>query len=133
MARARSLYISRHGYGHPTYKTEDGCGGGGGEGAAPYRRQVLAFDVNDILAAKNGSISKRAVAPYAWWVLPGPTNSCGQIAGYQNGGYCFTWNPTTRRMYGAMDYGDTAGSTSGTFLGPLRRHLLLRPLPATSA
>jgi hypothetical protein len=101
------LYISRHGYGNPTYKTEDGCWGGGGEGAAPYRRQVLAFDVNDILAAKNGSINKWAVAPYAWWVLPGPTSPCGQMAGYQNGGYCFTWDAATRRLYGSMDYGDT--------------------------
>ena len=48
------LFWARHGYGRPTYKQDDGCGGGQGEGARPYRRQITAFDANDLLAVKNG-------------------------------------------------------------------------------
>ena len=49
------LFFSRHGYGNRTYKVADGCGGETGEGAAPYRRQITAFDANDLLAVKNGT------------------------------------------------------------------------------
>src|SRR5262249_22999946 len=57
------LYVHRHGYGSPTYKQADGCWGGTGEGAAPYRRQVTAFDANDLLAAKRGTISPSSIQP----------------------------------------------------------------------
>ena len=101
------LWIHRHGYGNPTYKQDDGCQGSAGEGAAPYRRQVDAFDVNDLLAVRNGTMQPYAVRPYAWWVLSGPATSCGRLSGYVDGGYCFTWDAATRRMYGVLDQGDT--------------------------
>lgn len=100
------LYITRHGYGPPTYKS-DSCGDtAGGDGNSPYRRQVTAFDVNDLLAAKAGQKAPYSIQPYAWWVLPGPTSSCGETGGYANGSYCFTWDPAKRRIYGVLDRGD---------------------------
>jgi len=101
------LWIHRHGYGKATYKVDDGCQASAGEGSAPYRRQVDAFDVNDLLAVKNGTMQPYAVRPYAWWVLPGPADSCSRLSGYIDGGYCFTWDPAARRMYGVITQGDT--------------------------
>ena len=101
------LYINRHGYGSPTYKADANCGdNAGGDGAYPYRRQVTAFDANDLLAVKAGSKKPYEVKPYAWWVLPGPTSSCGELGGYANGSYCFAWDAATRRLYGVEDRGD---------------------------
>lgn len=102
------LFIHRHGYGSPTYKKDDGgCGGINGEGGAPYRRQVTAFDANDLLAVKNGSMRPYDVRPYAWWTLPGPASSCGTLSGYTDGGYSLTFDPATRRIYAVLDQGET--------------------------
>ena len=57
------LFIHRQGYGSPTYKVDDGCGGHSGEGASPYRRQVTAFDANELLAVKNGTKQPHQVRP----------------------------------------------------------------------
>ena len=98
---ARSvLFIARHGYGTPTYKQDDGCGGSSGEGASPYRRQVTAFDANDLLAVKNGTKQPHSVQPYAWWTLPGPGDSCGKFA-YSG----LAYDPDSRRIYIAFYYG----------------------------
>lgn len=100
------LWINRHGYGTPNYKSE-GCGDtAGGDGSAPYRRQVTAFNVDDLLAVKNGQKQGWQVQPYAWWVLPGPTSTCAETGGYANGSYCFTFDPGRRRIYGVLDRGD---------------------------
>jgi hypothetical protein len=96
------LFFSRHGYGTPTYKQDDGCGGGGGEGAKPYRRQVTAFDANDLLAVKNGSKQPYQIQPYEWWTLDGPSDSCGKFT--QSG---LAYDPKTRRIYGAFEYGES--------------------------
>jgi len=97
------LFVARHGYGAPTYKQDDGgCGGGGGEGAKPYRRQVTAFDANDLLAVKNGSKQPYQIQPYGWWTLAGPSDSCGKFA-YSG----LAYDPNTRRIYAAFDYGES--------------------------
>jgi hypothetical protein len=96
------LFFSRHGYGRPTYKTNDGCGGEHGEGAAPYRRQITAFDAKDLLAVKNGKKKPYEVRPYAWWTVPGPTDSCGSFT-YSGLAYA----PISRRIYAALDYGES--------------------------
>jgi hypothetical protein len=101
------LFIHRHGYGNPTYKTDDGCGGKDGEGAAPYRRQVTAFDANELVAVRNGTKAPYQVRPYAWWTLPGPTSSCSTFSGYRDGGYCLAFDQATRRMYAVLDQGET--------------------------
>ena len=101
------LFIHRQGYGRPTYKTDDGCGGINGEGAAPYRRQVTAFDANELVAVRNGSKQPYEVRPYAYWTLPGPATSCSTFSGYADGGYCLTFDQATRRIYAVLDQGET--------------------------
>jgi len=94
------LFWSRHGYGPHTYKQDDGCGGSDGEGAKPYRRQITAFDANDLLAVKKGQKEPWEIEPYAWWVVPGPSDSCGKFA-YSG----LAYDPIKRRVYAAFDYG----------------------------
>ncbi len=95
------LFFARHGSGDLTYKVDDGgCGGEGGWGADPYRRQVTAFDANDLLAVKNGTKQPNEIEPYAWWTLAGPSDSCGKFA-YSG----LAYDPKTRRIYAAFDYG----------------------------
>lgn len=97
------LFFSRHGYGSPTYKQDDGgCGGSSGEGAAPYRRQITAFDANDLLAVKNGTKKPYEIKPYAWWEVPGPKDSCGKFT-YSG----LVYDPISRRIYAALDYGES--------------------------
>jgi hypothetical protein len=97
------LFFSRHGYGAPTYKQNDGgCGGLDGEGAAPYRRQVTAFDANDLLAVKNGTKAPYEVKPYAWWLLSGPQDACGKFA-YSG----LAYDPISRRIFAAFNYGES--------------------------
>ena len=96
------LFFSRHGYGSPTYKQDDGCGGSGGEGAAPYRRQITAFDANDLLAVKNGTKQPWEIRPYAWWVVPGPSDRC---ADFQYSGLAY--DPHTRRVFATLGYGES--------------------------
>ena len=97
------LYIGRHGYGSPTYKKDDGgCGGSGGEGGAPYRRQITAFDANDLLAVKNGTKKPYEVRPYEWWTAPGPQDKCAKFkfAG-------LAYDPISRKIYVSLDYGES--------------------------
>lgn len=97
------LFFSRHGYGNPTYKQDDGgCGGSSGEGAAPYRRQITAFDANDLLAVKNGTKKPYEVKPYAWWEVPGPKDSCGKFT-YSG----LAYDPISRRIYATLSYGES--------------------------
>jgi hypothetical protein len=96
------LFWSRHGYGSPTYKQDDGCGGSSGEGARPYRRQITAFDANDLLAVKNGTKQPTDIQPYAWWTVPGPTDSCAEFR-YSG----LAYDPNTRRVYAAFSYGES--------------------------
>jgi len=97
------LFFSTHGYGPRTYKVPDGgCGGESGNGAAPYRRQITAFDANDLLAVKNGKKNPWEIRPYAWWVVPGPTETC---ATFRYSGLAY--DPTSRRIFGAFHYGSS--------------------------
>jgi hypothetical protein len=96
------LFWSRHGYGRPTYKQDDGCGGGQGEGARPYRRQITAFDANDLLAVKNGKKSPYSIRPYAWWTVPGPSDSCGKFS-YSG----LAYDPISRRVFACLSYGSS--------------------------
>ena len=95
------LFVNRHGHGNPTYNVDDGCGGKNGYGAKPYRRQITAFDANDLLAVKNGTKLPYAIRPYEWWVVPGPTDSC---AGFTYSGLAY--DPITRKVYMALGYND---------------------------
>ena len=78
---------------------DDGCGGISGESAAPYRRQVTAFDAKDILAVKNGTKNPYDIRPYAWWVLPGPVSTCANMA-YSG----LTYDQNNNRLYIAFPF-----------------------------
>ncbi len=96
------LFFHRHGYGSPTYKVDDGCGGDGGEGAKPYRRQITAFDANDLLAVRNGTRQPYDIQPYAWWVVPGPSDNCGRFT-YSG----LAYDPGSRRIFSALSYSES--------------------------
>lgn len=74
-----------------------------GPHAPPYRFQILAYDANDLLAVKNGTMLSYNVRPYATIVLsggdmvPGDTNANIKGATYDN---------ATGRLYVTGDYGD---------------------------
>jgi hypothetical protein len=122
------LFWSRHGYGSPTYKTDDGgCGGTHGEGAAPYRRQITAFDANDLLAVKNGQKSPYAVRPYAWWTVPGPSDSCGKFTASG-----LAYDPISRRIYGSLSYGESPAIHVWQVNGSSGVSLPSAPFPPTS-
>ena len=96
------LFFSRHAYGNPTYKQDDGgCGGSNGEGGAPYRRQITAFDANDLLAVRNGSKQPYEIQPYDWWGSSRLQDKCAKFA-YSG----LAYDPNSRKIYGAIDYGD---------------------------
>lgn len=74
-----------------------------GPHAPPYRYQLLAYDANDLLAVKNGTMNSYDVRPYATIVLNGgdlvPGNTNANIKGA-------TFDPATGRLYITGDYGD---------------------------
>ena len=95
------LFWSKHGYGTPTYKVDDGCGGEGGEGAAPYRYQITAFDATQLYEVKLGIRASTACTPYAWWTVPGISDTCAKFA-YSG----LVYDPATRRIYACVDYAE---------------------------
>jgi len=99
------LFFSKHGYGQPTYKsmTADPCDPSGqGEQAYPYRRQITAFDANDLLAVKTGTKQPWEVQPYAWWELPDGSNYTCESFAYSG----LAYDPDRRRIYVAFNYGE---------------------------
>ena len=93
------LFVSRHGTGDRCYGPgcTDPCWPGvQGEHAYPYRRQVTAFDANDLLAVKNGEMEPYEVRPYAWWVLPEEPEGdyCGEMTAAG-----LAYDPITRRVF----------------------------------
>lgn len=65
---------------------------GQGPHAYPYRWQVWAYDVNDLVAVKNGTKQSWEVQPYSIWELPGRLDETASITSA-------TYNPATRRIY----------------------------------
>jgi hypothetical protein len=102
------LFIGRQGVGDYCYGTPAECGGdpaepdAKGPHAFPYRFQVWAYDMVDLMKVKNGTLKSYEPRPYAYWPLndlehwvrPGYAKISG--AGY---------DPKTRRWYVATDYG----------------------------
>ena len=99
------LFFGGHGYGKYCYGTAAECGNDTampdvkGPHAQPYRYQVWAYDVNDLVAVKNGSKTTAQPKPYGLWTLSGMANSGNpNIAGA-------AYSPTTGRVFIAQDYG----------------------------
>jgi hypothetical protein len=96
-----ALFFSRHGTGPVCYGTDcnDPCDPGTqGEHGYPYRRQITAFDVNDLLAVKNGTKNYYDVRPYAWWEAPNAEDGCD---GYQYS--AIAYDDYSRKVYVATN------------------------------
>lgn len=66
-AGSRSLlFITCHGYGI----ANNGCRPGSSVHNDPNRIQVVAYDLADLVAVKNGTMETYEPQPYAWWELP---------------------------------------------------------------
>jgi hypothetical protein len=74
-----------------------------GQHAYPYTYTVWAYDVNDLIAAKNGSKNYWDVLPYTTWSLTFPINSGGwKIVGS-------AYDAVNQRIFLAQQYGDGDG------------------------
>src|SRR3989338_2949227 len=78
------LFFGKHGTGFPTYIS------GGGPSAPPNRTQVWAFDVNEMIAVKNGTKQTYDVRPYATFAMPGINGDLMAGAAY---------DPATGRLF----------------------------------
>jgi len=78
------LFFGKHGTGFPTYIP------GGGPSAPPNRPQVWAFDVNEMIAVKNGTKQTYDVRPYATFAMPGINGDLMAGAAY---------DPATGRLF----------------------------------
>jgi hypothetical protein len=107
------LFVGTHGTGPPCYgagTSEDpppngACHnpltGSQGEHSYPYRGQVWAYDANDLARVREGDLDPWKVRPYAVWPLPGVSEETTRV---MRGGV--TFDPETRRLYLAEDYGE---------------------------
>jgi len=98
------LFVGYHGMGNYCYGTGAECGdqdnGSKGTHAYPYRSQVWAYDLNDLLAVKAGTVASYSVKPYAVWELD-PAFKEIQGAAY---------DPDTHQLYVSQVGGDKANS-----------------------
>jgi hypothetical protein len=75
---------------------------GKGDHAYPYSEFVWAYDVNDLIAAKNGTKNPWDVLPYTGWAF--------KVFGDGNGGQEVgaAWDPATRSAYVIVSYSNGA-------------------------
>lgn len=103
------LFFGRHGTGRYCYGTPDECGGdpaepdSKGPHAYPYRYQVWAYDANDLLKVKAGTMKTWEPRPYAVWAVH-------DIDGFRAAGTARIsgagYDAETRRWYITTDYGE---------------------------
>lgn len=60
------LFITTHGYG-PSAGSGSRCRQGSSVSNDPYRLQVVAYDLKDLVHVKNGALNPYDVKPYEWW------------------------------------------------------------------
>jgi hypothetical protein len=94
------LFFGKHGMGKYCYGTGEECADlddkSKGSHAYPYRSQVWAYDLNELLAVKNGKKKSYDVRPYATWELdPSFTDIQGAA-----------FDPATRRLFVSQVGGD---------------------------
>lgn len=92
------LFVTVHGFG----VADNGCRPGSSVNNSPFRVQVVAYDLVDLVAVKNGTSLPYQPRPYAWWVLPGwdtPYGAClgNPSSGSSPGNGCY--DPATDRLY----------------------------------
>jgi hypothetical protein len=103
------LFFGTHGTGPYCYGTAAECNGfclpdNKGPHAQPYREQVWAYDANDLLAVKNGTLETWQVQPYAMWEFGRGEiwDGSGPCAPFLQGA---SYDPETGRLYVIPDYG----------------------------
>ena len=113
------LFVGMHGMGVPCYgsgtanqadagtvgpdgmmRCYDPLNGSQGEHVYPYRGQVWAYDVDDLLAVRHGDRAPWDVKPYAVWALPGVSQEAYRV---RRGGVAF--NPATGALYVTETFG----------------------------
>jgi PKD repeat protein len=90
------------GYGEPaTFNDNNRTGKGWHSQNGDYAYQVWAYNVDDLIAAKNGTIQPWQVKPYSTWNIDFPNYDGGKHIG----GVAF--DPKTMRLYVSQQGGDT--------------------------
>ncbi len=101
------LFVGRHPtgefwYGGPTSPTGKAAlcdDGGWGQKSTAWGYRVMAFDANDLVKVRNGSIHSSQVRPYRVWEIPNfPINDCTFIRSA-------TFDETTKNIYIAQGRG----------------------------
>ncbi len=98
------LFFGRQGTGPYCYgigsECGDPCDDSHGTHASPYRHQVWAYDANDLLQVRSGTMQCWEVRPYAVWPLEGMDSSgCADMEGA-------AYDPETGRLYITESYGE---------------------------
>ena len=115
------LFVGYHGMGAPCYgrgtsneeehgtvgddgmmRCYDPTTGAQGEHTYPYRGQVWAYDLNDLVDVRNGAKAPWDVAPYDVWALPDVSQESYRVV---RGGVGF--NPADGRIYVAEIFWDS--------------------------
>jgi hypothetical protein len=94
------LYITAHGYG----VADNGCRSGSSVHHDPNRVQVVAYDLADLVAVKNGTLQPYEPFPYAWWTWNASGvhwNAC--VGGAPLSGGWGAYCPTKGRWYMCAD------------------------------
>lgn len=84
------LFVAVHGYGRDGGQSN--CRNGSSVHTGPYRLQVVAYDLRDLVRVKEGTLGPSDVRPYDWWrVTPGsdsgPLRTCVDIRDAGSGGF----------------------------------------------
>ena len=99
------LYFGRHGTGPYCYGEGTVCNdptsSSKGDHAYPYVSQVWAYDVQDLIAVKNGQKNPWDVMPYATWAFKLPFEVTGNG---RPGGVAY--DPATQRVFWLERFGD---------------------------
>jgi len=100
------LFWGRHGTGRVTYGQhgqpgiDDICYPDQGWHAAPYVYRVWAYNIDDLIAVKNGTKQRWDPRPYQQWDWTFPFGSgCAEVEGV-------AYDPPTRRIFITQAYGD---------------------------
>jgi hypothetical protein len=101
------LFFGRHGVGTYCYGEGSTCGdpadSSKGTHAYPYKYQVWAYDVNDLVSVKNGVKQQYQIQPYAVWNFNLPFESTG--GQHLIGGAAY--DPRTNLVYLSQQCEDT--------------------------
>lgn len=103
------ILFGRHGTGTYCYGTPQECfndpadNDSKGPHAYPYRYQIWAYDANDLVAVRNGTLKTYQPRPYAVWQIDDLNHVVAPgFAKIVSAGY----DHDTRRLYVVLDYGE---------------------------